>query len=583
MAELTAATQRLSGSRLAAEQLRAIAWLRWRILANGFRRKGGAGELVARVLLYPFFAALALMPTAISGILAWHFAKAGQLGRVVWILWGAVALTQLLNINLGQPGTTFDPLELIRFPLPLRRFVLVRLCFGLLSPANLIVTLISLAVAVGISIARPQLWLPVLAALLVFATVNVLFTRMIFAWIDRWLSTRRAREVFTGFIFVFSLGLQYANVRFNPGLQHNRHHRTAIYGQTPQQSFGPLQRVTRRVRPFVGWLPPELTARAILAASGGRSLPWLGYTTASAGFAILFLAIYAQRMRTEFRGENLSDAAIGTAASPLRPALHPAPPLAVQTPATPALSRQTRGSRAGSLIPLLGKELLVLRRNIGLFYGLVAPAVMVFLFAGRVSARSGSHWVLLGAVAYALLGISPMSYNSFGFEGTGAQFYFFAPVSLREVFFAKNVFALLLALVDIVIVVLIISFVAGRPRLGDCVFALLWAAGTLLLNTTLGNLRSISAPKKVNPGKTMNKAQSAVSGYIAIGILAGCVALGLGCEMLATYLERPWVGLALMAGFAAAGLLVYAQGLRGIETYALDRRDTLFEELGKKI
>ena len=60
-----------------------------------------------------------------------------------------------MNINLGQSGTAFDPTELIRFPMPLRRFVLVRLCFGLLAPGNLIVSLISVAVVVGRPGARP--------------------------------------------------------------------------------------------------------------------------------------------------------------------------------------------------------------------------------------------------------------------------------------------------------------------------------------------------------------------------------------------------------------------------------------------
>ena len=129
MAELTGDLRRYVGPRLAIGQLTAIAWLRWRILANGFRRKGGAGELIARILLFPLFAALALVPTGIAGVLAWYFTNTGQLPSVVWILWGALLLTQLLNVNLGQPGTTFDPLELIRFPMPLRRFVLVRLCF----------------------------------------------------------------------------------------------------------------------------------------------------------------------------------------------------------------------------------------------------------------------------------------------------------------------------------------------------------------------------------------------------------------------------------------------------------------------
>lgn len=576
MAQLTAEPERFEGPQLAIGQLRAIAWLRWRILANGFRRKGGAGELIARILLFPFLLVLALLPTVTAGTLAWYFTSHNQLDRVVWILWAAVALTQLVNINLGQAGTAFDPTELIRFPMPLRRFVLVRLCFGLLAPGNLIVSFMSVAVVIGLSIARPSLWAAALVSMTVFAIVNVLFTRMIFAWIDRWLSTRRAREIFTAFVFISSIGIQYLNVRFNPGFApHHRH--GATLGAPPGTQ--PLATLAERLHPYVLWMPPELTAGAILAADGGRRPVWLVRTLATIAFAALFLAVYALRMRSEFRGENLSDVAIVPAPKAT------SPPVRSGSPVLRAALIPKRSSNSwipGSLLPLLGKELLVLRRNVGLFYGLVAPAVMVFLFAGRVSSRGSSHWVLLGAVAYALLGIAPMSYNSFGYEGTGAQLYFFAPLRLRDVFLAKNIFGLLLALLEIAFVMGITAFVAGRPHAVDCVFALLWAVGTVLINTTIGNLRSVAAPKIVNPGRTLKKAQSAVSGYIAIGILLGCGAFGFGCEFLGLYLNMPWLGVLLMAGFAAAGVIVYVAGLRGIETYTLERRDTLFEELGKK-
>ena len=235
-----------------------------------------------------------------------------------------------------------------------------------------------------------------------------------------------------------------------------------------------------------------------------------------------------------------------------------------------------------TLLPLLGKELLTMRRNVGLFYGLVAPAVMVFLFAGRLSTRNDSHWVVLGAVAYALLGISALSYNTFGLEGTGVQFYFFSPVPLREVFFAKNVFTLLLAMVEVITVVAITTYILGEPRPVDCLYALLWAVGTLLVTTTVGNLRSVSAPKKVNPGRTMNRAQSAVSGYIAMGILAGCAALGFGGQFLERYVGGAWIGLVLMIFFALGGMVAYLQSLNGIEAYALAHRETLLEEFGRK-
>ena len=155
MAELGQDLASHTGARLSRGQFGAIAWLRWRILANGFRRKGGAAELFGRILLLPFLAVLVLFPAGLSGFFGWYLAMHGTLQQLPLLLWGAFIFTQLLNINLGQPGTTFDPTELIRFPMALRNYVLVRLCFGLLSPANVVVSLMSLAIFVGITVDAP--------------------------------------------------------------------------------------------------------------------------------------------------------------------------------------------------------------------------------------------------------------------------------------------------------------------------------------------------------------------------------------------------------------------------------------------
>ena len=559
------------------QQLRAIAWLRWRILANGFRRKGGAGELIARIVVLPLFAGFALLPTAAAGFFAYTLTRGGHLERISWILWGTFALTQLLNINLGQPGTTFDPVELIRFPLPLSRWVLIRLCFGLLSPGNILVGLVSAATVAGITVASPHLFLPALLALLIFSFTNILFTRMVFAWVDRWLSTRRAREVFTAFIFLASMGVQALNARYNPGFNHGRHHHAA----SANASF--LVAFAQRTEPVARWLPPNLAADSLQFIAHGNPANFLLRSLLSACFAGLFLWIYTVRMRIEFRGENLSDAANLT-----QPAGKVAVPSATAVPAaaTSAALAPTKpfsGWLPPTLAPLLGKELLTLRRNTGLFYGLVAPAVMVFLFAGRMSSHGDSDWVLLAAVAYALLGVAPLGYNSLGLEGTGAQFYFMAPVPLREVFFAKNVFSLLIALAEALLVTVILSYVSGRPSALDCAFVLLWAIGTLLVSMTVGNRRSLVAPRKVNPGRMMNKAQSPLSTYISLGIMLGCAAFGFGAELLSVFLDKLWIGSVLMLAFAAGAAVLYDNGLKGIEAYALEHRDTLFEELGKKI
>ena len=565
----------------AADQLRAIAWLRWRILANGFRRKGGAGELIARIVVLPLFAVFALLPTAAAGILSFEATRRGHLFYLSWILWGAFGLTQILNINLGQPGTNFDPVELIRFPMPLGRWVLVRLCFGLLGPANLVVSLVAAAVVVGVTLAAPHLFPAALIAMTVFGLTNILFTRMVFAWIDRWLSTRRAREVFTGFIFLLSISFQILNARFNPGFQH-RHH-----GALPAR-LGFLQTSAHGIAhwiPWLAWLPPGLTASSLEGAAHGNLPLFAADTALCSAFAAAFLGVYILRMRTEFRGENLSEAAVLTAPAINRPSGRSTPPLPVASVDLPRAAANTIGSAwlTPTLSPLLSKELLILRRNTGLFYGLVAPAVMVFLFAGRLSFRHGaSHWVLLGAVAYALIGVAPLSFNSLGTEGTGAQLYFMAPVPIREIFFAKNVFNLLIALAETVLVTLITLFVAGRPSLTDLLYALLWVTGTLLLSMTVGNRRSLAAPRRVLPGRTLKKTQSPLSTYISLGIMLGCTGLGFGCQLLAVYLDKLWIGLVLMLAYTTTAMLVYDHSLGTLEAYAGEHRDTLFEELGRK-
>lgn len=595
MAELTATPVSTGRLTLARNQLQAVALLRWRIFANALGRKGGIGDLIGRILLAPFVLVLVFTPAVAAGIFAAAFTDANTLQRTSVIFWGAFLLAQLLNINLGQPGTAFDPLELIRFPITPRIYVLIRLAFGLLSPANIVIALISFAVFLGIVLRRPYLWPMALVATFVFALANVLFTRMVFAWVDRWLSTRRAREVFTALIFICSIGFQYLNVNYNPGFNRGRHRELAS-----SAGIAHAQQLYQHGEPWLRLLPPELTASSLNAAAHGHTGQALGLSGAVLLYAAAFLLIYAVRMQIEYRGENLSDQANGVR-TPSPTTGHSSPHSSATGPAFGTTANVGSASRpsataahaVGLAMPegaqvwtqiaaLLGKDLLLLRRNTGLLYGLLAPTVMVFLFAGRLSLHGGSHWLLPLAIAYALLGLAPMSYNSFGLEGTGAQFYFMAPLHLRHVFLAKNLLHFLVAAFELLTVTLIIAYLTGPPHPAQVLFCLLWAIGALLLNTTVGNLRSVAAPKKVNPGRNLNRNQSQLSVWMAIGLLMASAGFGMGFLLLADRLHQPWIAPALAALFAAGGLLAYRAGLQDIERYTLQHRDTLFEELGKK-
>ena len=130
---------------------------RLRILRNGLRRKGGMGDVLATIVMVPIFAAVLIGPAVGSGFLAWYFAHRGDFVFIAAILWGIFILCQLASIQLGQPGTTFDPTQLIRFPLSFPGYAAIRVFFGLISPANAISTFMSLAVAIGVTAAVPSL------------------------------------------------------------------------------------------------------------------------------------------------------------------------------------------------------------------------------------------------------------------------------------------------------------------------------------------------------------------------------------------------------------------------------------------
>jgi|GEM_PF-666114 len=572
-------------------QFSAIAWLRWRILANSFRRKGSTGELIVLIITYPIAACLALAPILGSGFGAYLFTTHNHLSRISWLLWAIFILCQLLNIQLGQPGTTFDPTQLIRFPMRLRNYTVVLLFFGLLSPANVTGTLMSLAVAAGIIVAAPSLWLYALIALAVFAATNVLFSRMIFAWIDRWLSTRRAREVFTAIIFAGSLGIQWANFKFNPAYNHHQVHTHNISQQrVAQQHIEWIGHLYQHAQPWLAAMPPELASNSLIKATQHALPAFAGYTLAAALYGALFFLIFALRMRTEFRGENLSDAA---RAAPPKPAKRTAlEPAATQAPtsfapavndaeATPATT-PTDGT-SSLIATIIGKEILYVRRNTGILYGLIMPIFLVLIFVSKFAARSGSSlWVFPAAVAYTLLAICPLSYNSFGFEAAGAQLYFLAPIRLRDVFLAKNLLNFLMGMFEIALIFAIVTYMAGLPSLKIALASTLWAIGTMAINLVLGNRRSLSNPKRIDVQKMSRRQASQLSAFISMGILLVSAGLAAGLYGLCFWLHQMGALVPLFAIFAAVCVGLYLRFLNSIDRYALDHREELFAELCKQ-
>ncbi len=572
MAEVVAGRQKWTSAQTRA-QFAAIAWLRFRILRNGLRRKGGVGDLIATLFMVPLFAAIIFVPSVGSGFAAYFFASRGKYAAIAIILWAIFALCQLASIQLGQPGTTFDPTQLIRFPLDFPGYAAVRTFFGLISPANAITTLMSLAVAIGVTVAEPRLAVYAFAALTAFALVNIFFTRMLFAWVDRWLSTRRAREAFTGVIVLGSLGIQYLNFTFNPGFHQGRHDHAMNAARIATATH-----YYHRAAPVLSILPPGLAANALTMAHAGRVGVFAVELVGVLVFAAAFFAVFAVRLYKEFRGENLSDAANAAAKTPA----HLAKKHAVVSTGTSVLAQSSmRFSTPPTIAAVFGKEWVTMRRNTGIFYALVAPLVMVVLFANLRAARTPVYILFPASVAYTMMGIAPMCYNSLGLEAAGIQFFFLAPVRMRDVFMAKNLMYFGLAIVEMVAVFAVISYVSRAPSPGMTVAVVLWAAFTMFVTLAVGNRRSVTAPKKIDPSKMSNKQASPLSSLISIGLLLVSAGIGAGFMALAWFLHKPWILPPAMLALAIAGFFAYTLSLRTMDKLLADNRDTLSETLCK--
>jgi ABC-2 type transport system permease protein len=161
---------------------------------------------------------------------------------------------------------------------------------------------------------------------------------------------------------------------------------------------------------------------------------------------------------------------------------------------------------------LIEKELRFLARSprfrivflMGFTFGLMIYLPILARY-GTYGTESGSgglltrHYLTIVSV-YSMMLLSEICFwNSFGFDRSATQIYFFAPVNFARVLLAKNLAAMFFIYLEIAIVTLVCAF-AGMPvgvqRLVEA-FLVATVSGLFLLSA--GNLQSVREPRPVNP------------------------------------------------------------------------------------
>jgi ABC-2 type transport system permease protein len=563
----------------ASTQLLAVVWLRWRIFVNGMLRKRpkGSRQIVGlvfvtllRLIVWPMLALFVVGPVAASGYLAWMAISQGHSQSLASLLLAIALLWQFVSINglsIAATIPSFDPASLVRFPLRFGRYFVLRSLLGIMTPSTIVGCLALLAAAVGIGVANASLALPALVVLAVYALMNIYLTRMIGAWMERWLANRRFREIFSMLMALFAVGIQFLNLQ-----------RTSMRMPGARRSW--LFAVLHSSGSYLYWIPSGFAAQAILLAK--HPLAALAPFTGLLASTALFASVFAIRLRKQFLGEYLSESVaqhvkVRAAARIKVPALEPA----ALYPST-----ETGAIFSPSVAACLRKEWFTLRGNGTQLIGLLTPLIFVVIFGmNRGLSTITSKYFLPSSIAYVLIASLSSLYNIFGADGRGAQFYLLAPVRMLDVVLAKNLMSLTVIAVQVGLAWIIICALARAPvPVSIQVSTALWTLFVVATNLAVGTLRSIQAPRHFVPGQGRQfraTPTNRTSALLVLAVLFGCMLLQVPVAIASSYFKLPWLAAWVFAPLAAAAVFAYALVLGNTDRLILAARDVFAEELCK--
>lgn len=563
-------------SPLARAQYAALARLRWRIFVNGLRSSLGAFELGARTVAFVLYAFIGLGIGVGAGVYAYVIASGAQWQYLPIVFWGVCLLWQVVPIMLSTFQEQFDLGALLRFPVGFRSFFLLYLVFGLADVSTILGFLCCLGIFIGVTIAEPALFLWTAIVLLLFAAFNILLVRAVFAWIDRWLSQRRTREIVGALFMVLVLSLQLVN----PALwQHGRPSQGSRGQQAQFYRKLLAEPWVQTVEKAMTWLPPGLAAAAVEKAADQQPEPALE----SLGIKVLFLfavgAVLGVRLRAEFRGENLGAAPALTKTSAKSPASRER---IGQVEGNSAASASAPASPIGAII---GKEFQTMVRTLPLLYAVGAPLILVLVISGPFI-RAGIHghmplWAFPMCVFFAQLGFRQMFGNNLGTEGAGIQLYFIAPTPLRTVMLAKNLCHSAVFAVALVVAGFLATARLGQPDALIVAITIAWLLFALPINLAVGNILSITMPYRVNPGRISRQRGSQASTIISLLLQAGVLGMGAAVFQICYFAGMLWMAIPSFLLLAMVAVLVWLRILANSDDIAAQRKDMLLATLMK--
>ena len=366
-------------SSAARAQYAAFAEMRRSMFVNSLRSMRGSFEFGAKIVSVLVYLCLGLGLAFGLGYAAYGITADGKPEVLAVLTWSVFVLWQIVPVMVASFSEAVDLGGLLRFPLGFGSYTVLYLVFGLFDISTILGGLCLTGIWIGVGIARPALLPWAALVLAVFAAFNILLTRMIFAWIDRWLAQRRTREILSAVFLFLLLSLQLLNPALRTNTTKHGHRRDAPI--VSQQTLMEANRAQAA-------LPAGLAAASLKDAADGHpggaasSVAWLALYAAGAGFLLCL------RLWKEYRGENLSEAPARRSSARTRTVRSDVGKRLAGSAAASA-DAQTRSGSTGPVFAVFAKELRYLLRSGPMLYSLVAPLVILFVFRGGSSSHFG--------------------------------------------------------------------------------------------------------------------------------------------------------------------------------------------------
>lgn len=539
------------------EQIRLVAGLRWRILANNLRKKHNQWDLIGMIFAGIFGGLFVIGLCFAFCFGAYSFLSGGREAWIALLFWAIFLFWQLFPIFTAGFGVGFEFRTLLRFPLNLRAFYVIGLAYGLADFAAIASLCWLTAMIIGAAVANASVLPAMLLISALFVLMNITLERMIGSWLERILARRRTREMFFALFILFAVSVQF----INPLLQR--------YGRTAQPWV-------RHLLPYLSVFPPSLAGRAIAGAAQNHFTDTLLGVVGISAYMLLFSLLLWLRFATQYRGEELSETA-----APARAVVRPVSRTAGQSDTLRLLTPQVAA--------VLRKEFRYLTRNSFAFFLLIMPPVFVLLFTTQFAGRHptatkhpvSAEFFFPGMMAYLILILMAPAYNSFAYDGKGIQTFFTSPVSFREVFLGKNLLQAGMLAFELILSMVAFSYLVGLPSLPVLLATLAAIIFNVIGQLAIANWSSLCFPRKLNFGQMRGQRQSGMA--VLVSFATQIILGGISAPILfmSRWTGDKWLPAEVFAFLAAAAIAGYSSSLDPLALLAEKKKETLIDALSR--